>query len=657
MKTFGDTKKGACIRNVIEDSGGLPGPSLVDRLEIYNILPSFDADDYLPRDAEISIKEPLYTSTADGVGTTVRVDHPSNVVVHRSFERPIPTAFWARQKAVKDTMVTGAMAGVAGQWAMAVELYTKALQLAASGHTAPGPDLIRDLHLERSKARRRLHHYDLAMSDALSCMIPADELTKANAGHHADALYEAAQAAVGLSDYDAAKQYCIEAKTVLCKFDLLINNIPRARFGGLLASIEGRLSERDFCSFNLESMAGGAKAGVAAFKPPLASFLHRTKVVEAGAGNQGQILKTSQAIKAGEIIFIERAFHMVIGESDQTVVDDFRDRDLLGKEVKLTSELVDMLTWNPTLADQFFTLWDGKRSGQGQKVAIDQDSSQPRVIFDTSRVRDICDLNAFGAKSDLAPEKEEHRSGIWLRASKANHCCLPNASRAFLGDMMIVRAIKDLAADEEITLTYWPPDTDHLTRRVGYGRDKFGFWCTCLLCKADEKLDQDTRVRRQKLFERGMGYRPRLGNPHPGNTNIHDKDRDEATETLEELRKTYPEEIYRDLPRVNCAALAFALAEDHMNSHHCTTTKSSRELFIDVLRDTGYVLTIVEPSATVELVGKSPLVRYETWKSLECLAITYSILGCDLIAKKLAEKSKELYITDVGVETGFNLQI
>jgi hypothetical protein len=41
--------------------------------------------------------------------------------------------------------------------------------------------------------------------------------------------------------------------------------------------------------------------------------------------------------------------------------------------------------------------------------------------------------------------------GIWTKASYLNHSCVSNARRAFIGNMMVVRATRDLAADTELT--------------------------------------------------------------------------------------------------------------------------------------------------------------------------------------------------------------
>lgn len=38
--------------------------------------------------------------------------------------------------------------------------------------------------------------------------------------------------------------------------------------------------------------------------------------------------------------------------------------------------------------------------------------------------------------------------------SRANHSCVPNGDRSFIGDMMIIRATREIKAGEEIRLSY-----------------------------------------------------------------------------------------------------------------------------------------------------------------------------------------------------------
>lgn len=81
----------------------------------------------------------------------------------------------------------------------------------------------------------------------------------------------------------------------------------------------------------------------------------------------------------------------------------------------------------------------------------------------------IMSFNVFGSphssvhthKDTMAnkgPNKyKQHSCGIWINASYINHSCINNCHRTFIGDVMIVRATKDLKANTELRFCYQPP--------------------------------------------------------------------------------------------------------------------------------------------------------------------------------------------------------
>jgi len=94
-------------------------------------------------------------------------------------------------------------------------------------------------------------------------------------------------------------------------------------------------------------------------------------------------------------------------------------------------------------------------------------------------------------------EPKYHSSGIWLRAAKINHACIPNCVRSFLGDLLIIRAARDIPADTELFMQYFAP-TEDITR----SRDRmseWGFICKCALCKDVESTDISELTRRERL--------------------------------------------------------------------------------------------------------------------------------------------------------------
>lgn len=94
---------------------------------------------------------------------------------------------------------------------------------------------------------------------------------------------------------------------------------------------------------------------------------------------------------------------------------------------------------------------------------------------------------------------DHHKSaGIWIQASYINHSCLPNIETAFIGDMMIVRAAKDLDAGSELTYSYTGLLGTYEERQSGL-RD-YGFQCTCCRCLSDRNVDSGCRDDRAQIL-------------------------------------------------------------------------------------------------------------------------------------------------------------
>ncbi|CAM9941958.1 unnamed protein product [Ectocarpus sp. 12 AP-2014] len=98
----------------------------------------------------------------------------------------------------------------------------------------------------------------------------------------------------------------------------------------------------------------------------------------------------------------------------------------------------------------------------------------------------ICDANIFG---EGANEENGPRSLFWL-GCRMNHSCLPNCSYHVLDGRMVVRAIADVEAGEELLVSYLA--FDHVARptperRLRLLETKF-FECHCSRCDAEHDI-------------------------------------------------------------------------------------------------------------------------------------------------------------------------
>ena len=86
-------------------------------------------------------------------------------------------------------------------------------------------------------------------------------------------------------------------------------------------------------------------------------------------------------------------------------------------------------------------------------------------------------------------EEQFHSCGVWPLASYINHSCNSNARRAFIGDMMIVRATRDMAPDTEINFWYHAPiaeENDDRQKKLKH----WGFRCDCAMCQDDQTTNR-----------------------------------------------------------------------------------------------------------------------------------------------------------------------
>ncbi|KAK8011175.1 hypothetical protein PG990_010140 [Apiospora arundinis] len=90
-------------------------------------------------------------------------------------------------------------------------------------------------------------------------------------------------------------------------------------------------------------------------------------------------------------------------------------------------------------------------------------------------------------------------AGLFLAACRINHACVPNAQNKWRADLgrMTVHAARDIAAGEEITLTYLPALFPYAERQTIL-KEHFGFVCACATCSLPAGEVRDASDRRRK---------------------------------------------------------------------------------------------------------------------------------------------------------------
>ncbi|KAL2194430.1 hypothetical protein P885DRAFT_42685 [Corynascus similis CBS 632.67] len=220
------------------------------------------------------------------------------------------------------------------------------------------------------------------------------------------------------------------------------------------------------------------------------------------------------------------------------VTYDIRDDRIRVAPVGLERAIVERAGKNPSLIADVMGLygdWDG---GEGKGI----ESTEDGPVVDVFRVHDIVARNAFGAGSKDGQEGGAS-AGLWIRAAYLNHSCVPNAEREFVGDLMVIRAIKNIAAGEEIVHSY--DESGVYEARQQALMTTWGFECTCALCAAEKGDDAAVREKRAKLVKEGDEFLKSAGSSTNKRLAIV-----KAKRLLAAIDETYDEKKYRGLPRL-----------------------------------------------------------------------------------------------------------
>lgn len=629
-KTFCEPVRISAIQNAIEDIMGS-----VNRLSIYNLPPATPIDMVLPKGAVVAVKEPYFKTTAKS-GVVVRVDHPSDFVLLDPQDILIPTQ-WRR--APKPTLTgsqlkeQGNTAFKQGNWQKAGELYTEALD-----KTDNNIDLRSTLHRNRAQVYLNLGQYELASQDALAAATLAENLPQQPKSLTVKSYFRAGRAQYQLGSFSSAKEY----------FDKAIGLDPMDEsVAAELRRTNQRILEQQTGNYDFAAMARSATASHQ--KLDHATFSGNTRI--APAGKRGRGLFATNDIKHGEVVMVEKAFCAVfMDQFDKEcsfLVNINTDHMYYGAQAQRLYDMIDKIRCNPTQASEFLDLFDGGNFKSKKVNHVDG-----AVILDVFQVQRISELNGFGAssiRSSLDGEDQEYRkaSGIWLRAAYMNHSCIPNTFRAFIGDMMIVRASCDIKAGQEI-LTWYSPATAPFPKR----KEKLAFWgfqCDCQLCLVERKLPASVFAGRERLELEAKEFiganrstEANLGQP-VGTAKLA-----EAKGIQKRLQASYDHSIYEVLPRLGCISIDMWLVQASLSDRQAGLSPmldiaATRRL----MQDLGYRFKIKDSEVSIDRTN-GVVCEEVVHAALYCRE-AWHLAGKPDAAMAFFELAKEVYLAICGV--------
>eukprot|EP00931_Biecheleriopsis_adriatica_P091506 TRINITY_DN65394_c0_g1_i1.p1 TRINITY_DN65394_c0_g1~~TRINITY_DN65394_c0_g1_i1.p1 ORF type:complete len:568 (+),score=150.33 TRINITY_DN65394_c0_g1_i1:27-1706(+) len=221
---------------------------------------------------------------------------------------------------------------------------------------------------------------------------------------------------------------------------------------------------------------------------PVASFCDQRVEVREIPG-RGRGLTLSAPAAEGELLFACRAFAIAPrSELQAAVVEQLRRCP----EASYKRFLCLQSSASPPAAKIEGSIqdWTADTSSKPSKPRTVDAELVGKVLRHNSIARDALDARGSAGEAPL--------SGLWLLPSLVNHCCRPNVHQSFLGDLLIARAARPMAAGEELMVAYVSTlQPRHV--RTQHLAEVFDFDCRCSRCTLEAALLSTEKAK--KLLE------------------------------------------------------------------------------------------------------------------------------------------------------------
>jgi tetratricopeptide (TPR) repeat protein len=450
--------------------------------------------EYLGRGVLV-VREPYLTVTEHGEAT-LRVDHPSDLEC-RDYEaetsaRELENSHEDMEAAVRKARrckEQGNAALTARDLPLAHAHYTRGLSLSTRHHKGkPHYDhkqldtVFRDLYRNRAHINLLLNRLDSAKTDALSSLAGGSASDIESLALDSKAYYRAGCAAYNLGEYEEARAL----------FSQHLRLKPEAG-EAVIIKTEQRIRERDTGLYDLPMMRA-VTALSRSQKIDAASFVNRTRLGDSPGRGRG--LFAACDMPTGGLVLCEKAFCVAWGEGKRSpavaMTYDVRDDRIRLSPVGLVKTVVEKLRGTPSYIEEVLELYGDYRGHDDDAIHSESWLGHDNAVIDVFRVHDIVSRNAFGLGPSVRTVENPRAeaggtatglsAGLWTKAARINHSCVPNTDKEFIGDMILIRAKRPIAAGEELLLSYIDETSSYRARQEALACT-WGFECHCGLCK------------------------------------------------------------------------------------------------------------------------------------------------------------------------------
>lgn len=540
----------------------------------------------------------------------------------------------------------------------ALEKYTQGISECGEDEISLKSDLLRN----RSITNLYLQRYETATADALASITEGTDLSLASKKSNAKAYYRAGCALYHREDFKEALGRFRQGLDLLPEDSDCLREIKRTEarlkyvfcpFAIELVHLCAGLTK---CSEQTKGMYDFTAISKAASKKhnrlDHASFLPNVEVRQAGSKGRG--LFATKDFKAGDLIMCEKAYLVSFSSDSEaetyTVMNLNTNVGVIGTQATLMFNLTQKMLHNPNAAAKYFDLYGGTK----QKFTPTQIDGV--TVVDTFEIAAIREHNAFGCPSvrstDIPKDSDvdadpRSASGIWITASYMNHACDGNAARSFIGDLMIIRATKDIAKGAEIMMPYRMADVDPTVNRKAL-QHGWKFKCECDLCVTEAKAGGSHLSKRRQLveeIERLMKNNTLTATSRPSKETVA-----KAQKLYTQIAATYDDKIFKDRPRLGLADLGLWLlnAQPPMANPRNVIDRA-----VEILRNCGYAVNFVKGGKEVKLDTKNCFLHLATLDAAMHAAAACSFNGQDALGRQFEDFAKKVYEIRMGTLIGF----
>jgi tetratricopeptide (TPR) repeat protein len=453
------------VNVIIEDTAGDVTPAGLYNMQVTAGSP----DHWLPQGTIFIVKEPFLKMSA-AMEMLIRVESPSDVIFLRPDDPLLRGTPWCQPttKSFDELKAQGNAEFEKRKYEDAIHFYDLALELKPDGSV---------VHSNKAQALLCLSRFFEARRSAQKALANEDSEVNQTPRLKMKALFRRGQASYGLRDWTRAIE----------EFENIETNYPDAHMAGpSLTRARQRVLESQTGNYQ---MAALAPTFGHLFKHDVADYIGPVEIVDIPEKGKGLIVTAN--VREGTLLLASKAFAIAESDHNEHLVFD--------TPTLLLAEVTRMLQNNPHRTSEFYQLDSGKLSRE----------PIPNGTVDIDRINAISEINHIIIENELDGHERSSNlpCGLWILPSFINHSCTENVIRTVYGDLMIVRALRDLQKGEEIVYSYCL----HL-QDPRYSKEylsQLPFKCRCAACLEEESTDPIQLTRRVELFAKLMAMNPR----------------------------------------------------------------------------------------------------------------------------------------------------